>query len=123
MPDTKRETLTRLYDAAQKTGVTYLLAIVTLGSATVKELRVLTRDSEPTVNKTLIELETRGLAQRAGGGKADRWFPSALCAQLFHQKLFGERPARPLELETTDRPCRCPPAEPGRAFPTHPASC
>ena len=90
MPDTKRETLTRLYDAAQKTGVAYLLAIVTLGSVTVKELRVLTRDSEPTVNKTLIELETRGLAQRAGGGKADRWFPSALCAQLFHQKLFGE---------------------------------
>ena len=90
MTDTKRETLTRLYDAAQPIGVAYLLAIITLGSMTVKELRSLTRDSEPTVNKTLGELETRGLVQRSGSGHADRWFPSPMTGLLFHQKIFGD---------------------------------
>lgn len=88
--DTKRETLTRLFDAAQCKGVAYLLAIVTLGHMTVKDLRALTRDSEPTVNKTLAELESRGLVQRAGSGKADKWFPSPLAALAFHQKFFGD---------------------------------
>lgn len=90
MPDTKRDTLTRLFDAAQPLGVAYLVAIVTLGSVTVKELRTLTRDSEPTVNKTLRELESRGLVQRSGSGRADRWFPSPMSALVFHQKFFGD---------------------------------
>lgn len=89
MADTKRDTLTRLFDAAQPRGVAYLVAIVTLGHMTVKELRPLMRDSEPTINKTLIELESRGLVQRVGSGKADRWFPTPMAALVFHQKFFG----------------------------------
>lgn len=89
MTDTKRDTLTRLFDAAQPRGVAYLVAIVALGHMTVKELRPLMRDSEPTINKTLIELESRGLVQRVGSGKADKWFPSAMAALVFHQKFFG----------------------------------
>jgi DNA-binding transcriptional regulator GbsR (MarR family) len=86
----KRDALTHLFDAAKPNGVAYLLAIVTLGSMTVKELRAMTRHSEPTVNQTLLELESRKLVQRAASGKADNWFPTPLAALAFHQKLFGE---------------------------------
>lgn len=89
-PTSKRELLTNLFDAAQPNGVAYLLAIVTLGSMTVKELRAMTRQSEPTVNQTLLELEDRKLIQRAASGKADHWLPMPLVALAFHQKLFGD---------------------------------
>ncbi len=90
---TKRDTLMRLFDAAQPDGVAYLLAIVTLGNMTVKELRAMTRQSEPTVNQTLLELESRKLVQRAASGKADRWFPTPFSYLAFHQKFFGESPS------------------------------
>jgi hypothetical protein len=92
-PESKRDTLTRLFDAAQPSGVAYLLAIVVLGSMTVKELRAMTRQSEPTINQTLLELESRHLVQRAASGKADRWFPTPHGFLAFHQKFFGESPS------------------------------
>jgi hypothetical protein len=93
IPESKRDMLTRLFDAAQPSGVAYLLAIVVLGSMTVKELRAMTRQSEPTINQTLIELESRHLVKRAASGKADRWFPTPHGFLTFHQKFFGESPS------------------------------
>lgn len=89
MDPTKRDTLTRIFDSARVSGVAYLLILVTLHSTTVKELRLITRESEPTINNLLNDLEARGLAQRSRSGKADHWLPSAAVALAFHQKIFG----------------------------------
>jgi hypothetical protein len=102
-PASKRDLLTNLFDTAQPNGVAYLLAIVTLGSMTVKELRAMTRQSEPTVIQTLLALENRKLVQRAASGHADKWFPSAIFMSQ-HQKIFGAASSSSSDLPVFDLP-------------------
>lgn len=84
MTEDKRTKLIDLYDRARVNGVAYLFAIAVLGSATVPELSDITGESDDTLGKYLIRMESRGLCMRVRDGKADRWHLAASATLLLH---------------------------------------
>jgi hypothetical protein len=71
-----REQVTDVVSACGVSGLAYLVMLVWLNGATVRELAAIARSNRHTVSDTLFSLELRGLVVRAQIGKSDRWFPS-----------------------------------------------
>lgn len=88
-PDTKRDSLTRLFDAARVEGVSYLFALIALGRFTVQELSDLSGDERHRIGRYLRRLESRGFAMRVQNGHGEQWFPTPLALELFG---FSARP-------------------------------